>query len=432
MTSSLEFETLHLPGLDARGFTVTCPLDAAEPGGQQIDVFARVYTAPGGEKRPYLVFLQGGPGSEAPRATLGSPSWIDPVLERYQVVMLDQRGTGRSTPVGSAVVVEDGVRKSKPTGALEGMDAAAQAEYLTHMRADEIVNDCERVREALGVETWTVMGQSFGGFTTLNYLSCFPESIAGAIVTGGLSGVGKTADDVYGTTWRIMMEKSKEFYRRFPRARDRVRELMELAGAGEIRVANGDLVNPERLRSIGSRIGMQGGYEQINYLLELDHRSAAFRHDLAGALAFGGRNPIYAVLQESCYADGVATRWAAERTMPDEVREDVTMLSGEHVSRAMIAEDSELACFVETADILAAHKWPRLYDEAALAQADVPVAAAIYVNDPYVPMDFSRETASLLPDARTWVTSEYEHNGLRYGTAVIEHLLGLLDGKRWL
>ena len=62
----------------------------------------------------------------------------------------------------------------------------------------------------------------------------------------------------------------------------------------------------------------------------------------------------------------------------------------------------------------------------------MPVAAAVYYSDAYVPLEFSMETAALLPDCRTWVTSEYEHNGLRMDPAVIDHLIGLLQHERWL
>ena len=56
---------------------------------------------------------------------------------------------------------------------------------------------------------------------------------------------------------------------------------------------------------------MSDGAEQLHYLLELDPDSPVFRHDLAAALPFSGRNPIYAAMHEACYADGEATRWAA-------------------------------------------------------------------------------------------------------------------------
>ncbi len=426
--------TSTLPGLTLTDLTLQAPRDHADPAAGTIEVFARVVTGEGGEGKPYLVFLQGGPGNEAPRPSLvpPNPPWLPRALEDFQVVLLDQRGTGRSTPVSTSVVVTDGRVEASVAGPLAGKDAAAQAEYLTHLRADEIVNDCELVREALGVPAWTVLGQSFGGFTTLHYLSVHPESLSGALITGGLSAVGRPADDVYATTWQIMVAKSEEHYRRFPGDRDRVRDLAGLCAEGRITLPNGDRVSPERFRTVGHRLGMQGGMEQVHHLLGLDHESSAFAHDLAAALPFGGRNPIYAVLHESSYADGVATRWSADRTMPDRVREDVTLLGGEHLHRSLFAEDTELKPLAGAADLLAEHSWNQLYFPERLAEADLPVAAAVYHADAYVPLEFSLETAALLPDCRTWVTSEYEHNGLRMGSGVLDHLIGLLRGRRWL
>ena len=88
--------------------------------------------------------------------------------------------------------------------------------------------------------------------------------------------------------------------------------------------------------------------------------------------------------------------------------------------------------WAEAADLLAEHPWPQLYFPEKLAEADVPVAAAVYARDAYVPLEYSLETAAMLPDCHTWVTSEYEHNGLRMGSDVLDHLLGLLSGRRWL
>ncbi len=424
--------TYRLPGLTLTDVVLDAPLDGEDPSAGSIEVFARVVTGEGGEGRPYLVFLQGGPGHEAPRPSLtGTPPWLERALQDYQVVMLDQRGTGRSTPVSSRVVRSEGSVSGEVSGALAGASPAEQADYLTHFRADEIVNDCELVREALGVERWTVLGQSFGGFTTLHYLSTRPGSLAGAIITGGLSAARRPVDDIYARTWQMMIDASEAYYRWFPDDRDRVRDLSARCSAGEISLPNGDTVSAERFRTIGHRLGASGGAEAIHFLLELDHRSSAFSHDLAALLPFVGRNPIYSVLHESSYADGVATRWSAERTMPDRVRDDVTLLAGEHLHRSLFHEDTELAPFADAADLLAEHEWNQLYFPERLAEADVPVAASIYARDVYVPLDLSLETAALLPDCRTWITSEYEHNGLRADPAVLDHLIDLLHRRRW-
>ena len=52
------------------------PLDHDDPGGEQLEVFAREVTAPGGEDRPWLVFLQGGPGFESPRPAGAPAGWM--------------------------------------------------------------------------------------------------------------------------------------------------------------------------------------------------------------------------------------------------------------------------------------------------------------------------------------------------------------------
>jgi len=113
------------------------------------------------------------------------------------------------------------------------------------------------------------------------------------------------------------------------------------------------------------------------------------------------------------------------------VREDPTLLAGEHIHRDLFTEDPELAPWAAAADLLAEHEWPRLYDEDALGRSPVPGAAAVYFDDAYVPRESSLATAQLLPGLRTWVTSEHEHNGLRAGGQdVLGHLLDLAAGRR--
>lgn len=438
---SPELTTWSLPGLSLTDVRVSAPLDHAAPSGPHIEVFARVATAPGGEDRPLLVYLQGGPGSEAPRPSAhpANPSWLARALKDYRVVMLDQRGTGRSTPVGLDTALPAGaIDAVAPPGAdvsvpatLREASPTQQADYLAHFRADAIVEDAELVREALGASSWSLLSQSFGGFTALRYLSAHASSLDAAMFTGGLPKLGPDLDVVYETTWQGMIRRSEVHYARFPGDRDRMLALAERAAAGRLVLGDGELVGVERLRRLGHLLGASGGSEKLHYLLENEPDSPVLRHDLAAALPFSGRNPIYAVLHESCWADGVAMDWAAERTMPEAVRADATLLAGEHMHREAIAEDPELAPWAQAADLLAARQWPALYDPEALRAADVPVAAAVYYDDAYVPREFSLATADLLPRATCWVTSEYQHNGLRAsGDGVLDHLIGIVQGTR--
>jgi hypothetical protein len=123
-------------------------------------------------------------------------------------------------------------------------------------------------------------------------------------------------------------------------------------------------------------------------------------------------------------------RWSAQRLMPAEYGAAPELLTGEHVFPWMFEELSALAPLREAADVLAEHDWPRLYDPDVLAANEVPVAAAIYTDDPYVERSFSEETAAAIPRMRPWVTSEYDHNGLRAdGERILDRLIALARGR---
>ncbi|GAA2979027.1 pimeloyl-ACP methyl ester carboxylesterase [Microbacterium terrae] len=407
--------TRRMQDLTVDDHTLTVPLvwgDAADT--RTIDVHASVVTREGGETLPYLVFLQGGPGHEAPRPFHSpvSPSWLDDALAHHRVVLLDQRGTGRSTPVGDADLARPDL-----------------AEYLTHLRADAIVRDCEALRAHLGADTWSVLGQSFGGFTALAYLSTDAAALDDVYITGGLSAIGRHPDEVYTLTYDKMRAASERYYRRFPHHRDAVRRLADLASTGSLVLPGGEVASASRVRSIGSLLGSNDGWQTLWALLELDPSTNAFAHDLAAAMPYDARNPLYAVIHESSYADGHATRWSAERVEPADFRDDPTLLTGEHVRREWFDTVPVLEPWRDVALAVADHEWPSVYDAAAVAASDAHGAAAVYVNDVYVPLEFSLETAALLPGVTPWITSEHEHNGLRAG-GVLPRLIDLAHGRR--
>ena len=71
--------------------------------------------------------------------------------------------------------------------------------------------------------------------------------------------------------------------------------------------------------------------------------------------------------------------------------------------------------------------WPYLHDASQLAKNTVPVAAAVYVEDMYVEFEYSRETLGLMPNAKAWMTNEYEHNGLGAdGEKILERLITMV------
>jgi len=408
--------TVRTHGLVLTEHEFRIPLDHGRPDGERITVFAREVADPDGRDRPFLVFLAGGPGYEASRPTRNptAPAFLDRALSEYRVLMLDQRGTGRSTPIGS----------------LPGMTPSEQADYLTHFRADSIVADAEWIRRELGVDTWAVLGQSFGGFCTLHYLSVAPQGLRAAYFTGGLPPIGRHPDEIYTATYARMLERNRRYYERYPDDRARVRRLCETLGAEDIRLPTGDRLTPRRFRMAGNLLGSTDGYEQLHYLVELPVDSPTFAHDAVAKVMSFDRNPLYWALHESSYSDGFATNWSAHRVLPAEFTDDVTLFTGEHVYPWMSEDFRGLAPLREAADLLAAHEWPQLYDADVLRRNEVPSAAAVYAEDLYVESAFSLETAATVRGLRPWLTNEYEHSGLRVGGGlVLGRLIDMAAGR---
>jgi pimeloyl-ACP methyl ester carboxylesterase len=399
----------------AAGYVLTeyefsVPLDHALPDGERIAVFAREVADPDGRDRPLLVFFQGGPGMEAARPTgpPPEPRWLARALKDYCVLMLDQRGTGRSTPVG----------------ALVGLTPTQQAAYLSHFRADSIVRDAELIRRELGVERWSVLGQSFGGFCVTAYLSRASQALREAFIAGGLPPMGLHTDEVYKRTYRRVLERNRRYYDRYPEDRARVLEVHRLIEKEGVTLPSGDPLTSRRFQQLGLLLGMSDGAEKLHYVLELAPNSPAFLHDVEAALPFA-RNPIFCVLHESCYADGCSTRWSAERLRPSEF-DAPELFTGEHIFSWMLEDYGALRPLQQASQLLAEREWPRLYDPDQLSRNDVPIAAAIYADDMYVDRELSEATAARIRGLRVWLTSEYEHDGLRAdGERILDRLIDL-------
>ena len=416
-------------GVVTRDHVWQVPLDHARPDGALIEVFAREVAAADkvrdgkADELPMLLFLQGGPGGMSPRPPVG---WLARALEDYRVLLLDQRGTGRSTPLTAQTV--------------DTADPAAAAAYVRHFRADSIVADAELIRrDLLGADgRWDTLGQSYGGFVTLTYLSKAPEHLRRCLVTGGLAPLTATADEVYARTLPRVARRNREYYARYPDDVREVRRLLDHLDAHDVRLPDGDRLTARRFRMLGQGFGMSEGFERVHWLLDLAWQggrlSDHFLYDVMTATAFVD-GPIYA-LQEFTYAQGNGpTGWAAQRALDADPRfapdADPVLFTGETMFRWMFDEIAGLRPFAETADILAAaDDWPPLYDLDRLARNEVPVLAAVYFDDLYVDTDLSLETADRVPRTRVWVTNEYEHDGLRSSEGkVLGRLIDMAEGR---
>jgi pimeloyl-ACP methyl ester carboxylesterase len=420
--------TFRHPGTVLTDRLFAVPLDHQRPDGERIEVLGREVVAAGKADAdlPWLLFLQGGPGFGAQRPE-GRDSWLNRALEDYRVLLLDQRGTGRSSPANR-----------KTLARLAAAGPQAQADYLTHFRADSIVLDAELIRRELTDEPWSVLGQSFGGFCAVTYLSFAPHGVKEAFITGGLPGLTATADDVYRRTYRTVAAKNAAHYQRYPQDADVARRVADYLDTREVRLPDGAPLTVRAFQSAGVMLGQADGSHALHYLLEDpfagDELSDTFLYAMMNELSFAS-GPLYALLHEACYAQGCATRWAAERIRAEFAEFDPgaspLYFTGEMIYPWMIDADPVLCPLREAAGILAERgDWPPLYDPVRLAANEVPVAAAVYYNDMYVDRELSMQTAAAIRGLRAWVTSEYEHDALRVSDgAVLDRLIGMVRGN---
>lgn len=421
--------------LTDRHFTV--PLDHADPAGESIELFAREVVASdkAHQDLPWLVYLQGGPGFGANRF-VGKQAWLGRALKDFRVLLLDQRGTGHSTPANRQTLPLRGAPRE-------------QADYLAHFRADSIVRDCETIRPRLtGGAPWTVLGQSFGGFCTVHYLSTAPEGLSAALITGGLPSLDAHADDVYRAAYPRIERKVAAHYARYPQDVERARRIAEYLLQHEPVLHGGYRLTAEAFQSLGILLGGSEGSHRLHYLLEQAFvrtpqgpaLSDAFQEEVQGLLSYAG-HPLYALVHEACYAQGDRpTAWSAERVRAEFPQFDAAkalsddrhlLFTGESVHPWTFDTDPALRPLRDTAEELAARTdWEPLYDTARLAANEVPVAAAVYHDDMYVDTQHSLRTARAIRGLRTWVTDEFEHDGVRAGgPRVLDRLLALTRGE---
>ena len=423
-----------IPGMRIRDHVLAVPLDWRAPeDGRRIDVFAREVVDPArsGEALPMLLFLQGGPGGKSPRPSRGGdgPAWLTDALRTHRVILLDQRGTGRSSRIEASRIDRLG-----PPDRI--------ADTLCLYRADSIVRDAEHLRKTVfGGARWETLGQSYGGFITATYLSFAPEGLSACYVTGGLPGLETRADDVYRRTFPRARAKTARFHARYPDDAARIGRVADIIDGSDVRLPDGDRLTVRRLQIVGIDFGMAPGFENVHWLFDeafadraQDRLSDTFLASVQSLTSYDD-NPLFALLQESIYGQGEgATGWAAERILaahPEFGTDRRPLLfPGEMMFSWMFREIRSLRPFEAAAEALAAHRrYDRLVDPARLADNEVPVAAAVYFDDLYVDAGLSLETAGRIGNTEAWVTNEYEHDGLRASPAVFARLREMVRAR---
>ncbi|MBU6535391.1 alpha/beta hydrolase [Streptomyces mayonensis] len=179
---------------ELRCATVPVPLDYADPEGEQIGLTVSRLAAADPEKRRGVLMLNpGGPGGSglALSALLVAQGLPSSVTDRYDLIGMDTRGIGHSSPVSCGFTADSPYYANIPPYAVDDAAVTAQAEIaeqtaeqcasndrdgrLRHLTTANTARDLDRIRAALGEEKTSYLGYSYGTALGAAYASMFPE-----------------------------------------------------------------------------------------------------------------------------------------------------------------------------------------------------------------------------------------------------------------
>ena len=388
-----------------------------------------------------LLFLQGGPGFGAPTPfaaldfSKDGGSWGSAALDRYRrVILMDQRGTGKSSPLTKQSLEKrfpdlftldkcnpddidhednmDSLLVSNPeefTTFSESLDDAT--EFMAQFRADSIVRDAELIRKVLMYtpsladededdfddtntdaydpsfpNPWGCsLGQSFGGFCTMTYLSQIKHPPKISLLTGGIAPMlADSAVDVYSSLWKKVKERNLRYYDMYPGdvvvVKTIVRQLLLAEDKNATpKLPSGGKLTARRFLQLGMMLGgSPSSFATMHELLssaflqplsnkdDTQEFSRRFLKEVDQAQPFD-EYPIYFWLHESIYADGnrnhnrinnkkrprdddnghddgikIATNWSADSAFESKIAARISSDASEYDYKATSKENSNL------------------------------------------------------------------------------------------
>ena len=468
-----------------------------------------------------MLYLQGGPGfgCAAPSVGLGlassSSSWAAKALSGgggvtntdgktfERIVLMDQRGTGRSSPISKRRLEvlfpdlflldntdgEGGGEEKEGTRTRVAKAVADATEYLAKFRADSIVRDAEWIKEALirrptqptttttttttpeaggqkeveapsPPQPWgAALGQSYGGFCLMTYLSSISHPPKLCLFTGGIAPAYTPVREVYDRLWPRVATRNYKYYNHYPGDVDIVKRIVRRLVVRPVKLPSGGMLTARRFLQLGLSLGGSPGSSFANlhslistaFLHDDDELSGSFLKRIDHEQSFDDA-PLYFLLHESIYADGPMsgpTEWAAHTSYEDIISSSThsefdyrqtsmmddptrpTLFFGEMVFPWMAHGDyAELSGhgMKSLSEALARKRdWSPLYDKNNMRSAllgdgaanKLPkskAASATYYDDMYVDFDCAMKLlgrGAPLEGVKVWITNKYQHSGLR-------------------
>ena len=408
-TRELPLRPCTLPGsVEARCGTFGVPENRAVEGGRTIDLRVAVVPARDGGSRPDpIVYLAGGPGGAATADALGVQQLFSSANASRDIVLVDQRGTGRSKRL-------DCPRPTKPLSDAAGIRAYVKSclgrfdvdarQYTTVPAMDDLAE----VLRALGYEQVDVYGISYGATAAQYLLAQHPDLVRTAILDGGTL-LDIPIFELWGQNGERSLRsilsrcaQSPRCARAFPRVRSEAFEMMATLRKAPVR-AHGVVIRPaEAAGTLHTLTRTPEGATRIPWIA---HRAVK-----------GDWSPLVLTMDEQG-TGGTTTRqlmfWSIVCSEPWARRNPART---EATSRATyLAERTALDGRLASAVCSAWPKAPQPGWSKARVRTDVPVLLIVGGNDPQDPLANVRGARAVMPNSRTVVVPHAGHGALQLG-----------------
>lgn len=406
----------------ARCGTLSVPENRAEPSGRKIDIFVAVMPAnTASPRRDPFVVLAGGPGQAASHLAPFA-SRLAEIRRTRDVVLIDQRGTGRSSPLDceafaprddvEAMLVTDPVPMARECLAELRTKGVDPTQYTTRAWIDDI----DAVRSALGYPTLNLWGGSYGSRVALEYLRAYPSHVRSVVLDGVAPPELRTPLDVWATRERAIdavfgaCEASAACRGAHPDlAATLARITAELGERGRV-VSVADPRTGATIEITLTHDAFLAGLVPLTYVPEL----ASLLPEVIGRAAAGDFGPLLATARlvsgELSEQMSAALHYSVVCTedAPRIRAADRQLLAG--LRMRSLAENVLAVCDV----------WPRgraTPDSAEPVASDVPVLILSGALDPVTPPEYGAKVAATLPNSRHIVAGGYGHIVSPHGCA---------------
>ena len=397
--------------------TLEVPLDPGRPGGERIELrVARISALAGTPEPDPFTLIAGGPG----QASTVFYAQMEPAFARIRrtrdIVLIDQRGTGSSTPLRCENIERDEVFLDSATFIRLGGECV---DALTHDPAffttSAAVRDLESMREALGYASLNIYGISYGTRVAQHYLKRYPERVRTVVLDGvvppGLALGPGVAIDAQRALDRLLARCAamSACLERYPDLSDRLGELLARLEASppEVAIPHPRTGDQTTLTLTGELVA------GMVRLLTYAPRTAALIPMLVDAAVAEDYGPLAAqvliVGEELHGAISFGMHFAVVCTedVPFWGRVDRTALAQTFLGPAQVDALGEIC-----------GSWPRGYmddDFAGAVETSVPVVLLSGENDPVTPPSYAELSAAGLANYRHVTLPHQAHGQITTG-----------------